>query len=498
MKLATLAVLGTCLIPLAACDNASAPKKAPTRRVADRDVKPATLLPPDPPPVTTSPYFVSGSTVKLEARLGHAILPSYADTESYVFAHLTADPGAHAKTDVPLALAIVIDRSGSMKGKRLDNAIDAATSAIGRMRDGDVLTVVAYNTAAETLVQPALVDAGSRTRAIDAIEALRAKGDTCISCGIDAGVKALGDRPGMISRVLLLSDGLATHGVRDVAGFRRIAEDTRRTGAAITTIGVDVDYDEKVMTALAQDSNGRHYFVEDARGLAAIFDREMESLTHTVANRAEVEIELASGVVAEEIYDRVTSTLGTTITVPLGAFAAGEHKTVLLRVRVPRGTPGERAVASVRVKYDDLVGATPASTDGELTAQLTSDPGLISPLDGIVAGRVASSDTAAVLQQANALYDAGDAYAADTLVQAQATKVAAMRADATANAPADRGADVDMAFEAQAEVLAGATSGFAPPTASPAAEPSAPAAKPSRAGKAQVKSNAEDAFDLAQ
>lgn len=497
MKLAPLAVLGTCLIPLAACDPA-APEAAadPEPRRPIVDTQPANLKPPPPPPVTASPHFVGGNTVKLEARLGHAILPSYADTETYLFAHLTADPGAKAKDAVPLALSIVIDRSGSMKGKRLENAIAAARSAVSRLRDGDVLTIVTYNTAAETLVAPALISADSREAALDALDGLRAKGDTCISCGLDAGVKALGDRPGMISRVLLLSDGLATDGVRDVPGFRRIAEEIRRGGAAITTIGVDVDYDEKIMTALARDSNGRHYFVEDARQLPAIFDREMDSLTHTIANRAQLVVELAPGVVAEEVHDRVTTSLGSSITVPLGAFAAGEHKTVLVRIRVPRGTPGERAVATVRVELDDLSTGSPATTDGQLTAELSSDPGKLSPLDGIVAGRVASSDTAAVLQQANDLYVAGDADQADALVRAQAAKVDAMRTAASTAAPAGRAADVDSSFDVQAEALAGATSGFAAPTAPATAADPAPAPSPKRAGKAQVRSNAAEAFEL--
>lgn len=506
MKLTALVVLGGCL--LGACDSASAPKKPVPRRVAIPDTQPASLLVPDPPPpVLTKPSFTAGKTLKLEGRLGHAVLPSYADTETYVFAHVSADPGARAKSDVPLALAIVIDRSGSMKGKRLENAVSAARSAVGRLRDGDVVTVVSYNTTSEVLIQPTLIDAASRDRVTAAIK-LVAKGDTCISCGIDAGVAALGDRPGMISRVLLLSDGLATAGVRDVAGFRQIADGVRKGGAAITTIGVDVDYDEKIMTALAADSNGRHYFVEDAKALPAIFDREMDSLTHTIANRAEIVVDLAPGVVAEEVLDRANASLGTQVVVPLGAFAAGEHKTVLVRVRVPRGTVGARTVASMHVRYDDLVTSAPIATDGELVAELTSDPGKLSPLDGIVAGRVASSDTAAVLTQANDAYAAGDYDAANGLIAAQRAKVDALRADAAATAPTALADEVDRNFAVQAEVLGGASGGFAPPpAAAPSADPGSATTvtgkatsepKRSRPAKAQMRENAKDAFDLAQ
>jgi hypothetical protein len=116
MKLSALVVLGACLAPLASCDSASAPKQ-PTHRVARDQPKDQPAMPkvPDPTPaLVTHPSFTAGKTLKLEGRLGHSVLPSYADTETYVFAHVSADPGAHAQADVPLALAIVIDRSGSM------------------------------------------------------------------------------------------------------------------------------------------------------------------------------------------------------------------------------------------------------------------------------------------------------------------------------------------------------------------------------------------------
>src|SRR5688572_6140594 len=116
----------------------------------------------------------------------------------------------------------------------------------------------------------------------------------------------LGQRPGMVSRILLLSDGLATAGVRDLPGFKRQAEDVRRLGASITTIGVDVDYDERLMSALARDSNGGHYFVEQADKLPGIFDTEMSTLTKTVANQAELVVDLAPGVFADQVFDRVT------------------------------------------------------------------------------------------------------------------------------------------------------------------------------------------------
>jgi Ca-activated chloride channel family protein len=277
-------------------------------------------------------------------------------------------------------------------------------------------------------------------------------------------------------------------------------------GASITTIGVDVDYNERVMAALARDSNGRHFFVENPAGLPDIFDREMESLASTVANNTELTVDLAPGVFAEHVYDRSSATTGTQVVVPLGAFAAGDRKTLLVRLRVPRAPAGERPVAAVRLRFDDLTDGQPATSEGALLAQLTDDPSKVAPLDGLVSARLSSSETAEALEEANALFRSGRGDEARKLVETRRGLLQDRRAAAKAAAPATRAHDLDKSFERQEGALAGASTGFAQPPPAPTATPAdiaggeAEAARPERgrAGKAQVRSNQKDAFDLGQ
>lgn len=86
--------------------------------------------------------------------------------------------------------------------------------------------------------------------------------------GINAAMDALRARSnGTVKRVLLLSDGEATADMRDVASFGRLAERARDMVCAISSVGVDVDYNERIMSTIARRSNGRHYFVENPAGL---------------------------------------------------------------------------------------------------------------------------------------------------------------------------------------------------------------------------------------
>lgn len=474
-------------------------------------VEPATRVEPARPADDRSRFRADG-TLQMEARLGHGVLPSATDSQTYMLVDVHPAPDRRPPVSAPLNLAIVMDRSGSMKGKRLSNAVAAARSAVQRLRDGDVVSVVTYNTAADVLVSPTVVDGTSRARLLAGIDRVRAGGDTCISCGVDTGMRLLGQRAGMVGRLLLLSDGEATAGVRDVDGFRRQAEDCRRMGASITTIGVDVDYNERIMAALARESNGRHFFVESPSGLASIFDQEMESLASTVANRAELTVDLSPGVFAEQVYDRSSVTSGSQLVVPLGAFAATDRKTLLVRLRVPRGSAGQRPVAAVRLRYDDLTDSGKAgSSDGALFARLTDDSSQVAPLDGVVSARLSSSDTAAALEEANELARAGRAADARKLVQDKAGAIAGRRRDARAatTRPIET-VDLDRSFERQEKALADAEGGFAqPPAADPAAPPAATAgpatgsagdegAESERRTKRRIRSNQKDAFDLGE
>jgi Ca-activated chloride channel family protein len=493
----TLAVTSTVATGAAvwvSIDPAQGARNPPQPGAAIADLR---KLPGDPPQAPQAPavdksHFTAGKTLMMEGRLGHGVLPADTDSETFLFVDVSADAGRTAAR-VPLNLAIVVDKSGSMQGKRLTNAMAATRDAIDHLRDGDIVSMVTYDTRAEVLISPTTIDATSRRRILERLAKPRAGGDTCISCGIDAGMRMLGQRPGMVSRILLLSDGLATAGVRDLAGFKRQAEDCRRMGAAITTIGVDIDYDERVMATLARDSNGGHYFVERPDALASIFDKEMSTLTRTVANSAELVVDLAPGVFADHVFDRATAAAGSQTIIPLGAFAAGEHKTALVRLRIPRGAAGERPVAAVRLRYDDLVDQKPGQCEGTLAAFATGDSSKLTPLDGVVSARVSSSETAETLEQANDMFRSGRTIDANNLLRARAESVRSAGWKAKKDAPADKMRDVDASFARQSAALDTATKGFAPTSPAAAAPtPDAPAAK------ANMRNAQADAFSLGQ
>ncbi|MGK4004248.1 VWA domain-containing protein [Sorangium sp. So ce1036] len=456
--------------------------------------------------------FTAGSRLRLEGRAGHARLPRSA-RETFLMFEVRGD-ASPAEAQAQADLSLVIDRSGSMKGTRLANAVRAATTAVGRLNDGDVVSVVTFDTTTRVVVPPTPVGPDTRGRILARIEGIALGGDTCISCGIEEGLALLDPASGRVSRMLVLSDGDANHGVRDVPGFRAIAQRARDRGVSITTIGVDVDYNEKILSAIALDSNGRHYFVENAAGLARIFEAEAEQLTASVASGAELAIDLAPGVELDRVFDRSFRRVGGRVVVPLGAFAAGEVKTVLLKVRLDglgAGQDGASPLAGVELAYRDLVAGADARCEGELGVGVVDRDVDASELDALVAGRVQRSETAATLKQANFLFEQGRLDEARRELAAQQRALEAAAGKAKLRAPASRAKDVERDFEGQIAALESATSDFsaAPSFATPPPAPArpgeiaaAPAARPapaqSREGKSAVRRNEVQALDLAR
>ncbi len=442
-------------------------------------------------PAFAGAAFTTGKTLMMEGRLGHSKLLSTKDSETMLLVNVTADKDAVTNSQTPLNLAIVIDRSGSMKGRRLANALDAARGMVRRLRDRDVVSVVSYNTGTDVVVPPTGVDSFSRDRIVASLDTISAEGDTCISCGIDSGMEQLRQRSGngMIDRLLLLSDGEATAGVRDVEGFRSIGSRVRRMGASITSVGVDVQYNERVMNALAIESNGRHYFAENASSLVRVFDEELDSLVKSVAKDSEVAIELSPGVEVERVFDRTFRRDGNKLLVPLGTFSSGEEKTVLVSLRIPRGAAGERPIANVKMTYDDVTGAIGSGVcEGKLAALLTEDENAISAeLDPFVRARVLRSETASALNDANDLWESGRSDEARKRLQDGLSNLRKEREQALRRAGPTAKPKLAADLGKQEKALDEASTGFASPPAA--------AAEPARQQKAQVRSNSVRALE---
>jgi Ca-activated chloride channel family protein len=509
MKLKTTAVLAACGVLLASAGAFAIPVSRSGATADPSVVAPRVAAGASP---SWGPRVTAGDTLLVDARLGHASVSRSSRGETYLFAQVTGtDDRTLAAAAPPMNLALVIDRSGSMKGERIANAMNAATLALERMRDGDSISVVSFDTSAQVVVPPTRVAAGNRASIEAAIRSIRLGGDTCISCGLEEGMAQLsltplgGDR---VNRMILLSDGVTNAGVRDVTGLRGMAGRMHGRGVTISTIGVDVDFDEKIMAAIANEANGRHYFVANASGLPAVFGQEFDDLLASVAKESELTIDLAPGVEVLEVFDRTFRRVGNKLIVPFGTFSSKQEKTVLVKLRVPTDRDGDQAVGDLKLAFRDLVKKSDGACSGSLALSVKADGSEQRELDPFVAARLERSRTAQTLTEANKLFEEGRVGEAraklasrkEDLKKSGEVALATAASAAPAAAPRRSARPLDRDFAEQNAAVAAADDKFAaaPPaaTAAPAAGAGRFAAPPrpaSREGKAQIRANQEAA-----
>ena len=453
-------------------------------------------------------HFTRAGTLSVDARVGHGRMVLGREGETYVLASITG--GEAPKEAPPLNLAVVIDRSGSMAGSRMVNALAGAVHAVQRMREGDSVTIVSFDTQPKVVVPPTRITEAVKPQVIAAIRGIHLGGDTCISCGLETAMRELEKttfHPDQVGRIILLSDGEPTHGVKDVPGFRVLAAAMRDKGFQVTTIGVDTQYEEKVMAAIATESDGNHFFVANPTGLPAVFSKEYDSLAASVATRGELAVEFAPGVEVVEVFDRAhrveSAAAGTRVVVPFGSFSAGQEKTLLVKVRLRAGSEPLAKVATMRLSYRDLVKHEDAECDGELAVAAVATGEEQKELDPFVSARVERMLTVRALGRANDLFSSGKADEAIAVVAAQQNKlVAAEKAalSSSKNAPAKlAGRALPKDFAEQNASLDQAQKNF--DDARKAAKPKAgaPAQPPQQTpeGQRAVKGNAPVMRDLA-
>jgi Ca-activated chloride channel family protein len=217
------------------------------------------------PKVIISPatpgYSVDGQTLDILIRLQAPAAPE----------------GGEARRP-PMHLALVIDRSGSMSGGPLREALKCAEHIVRRMRPADRVAVVAYDD--EILVPAPLAAVVNPDAIVASFAHLPAGGSTALHAGWQRGVAEL--KPlaaaGQLSRVVLLSDGEANQGLTDPEALAAEAKQETAAHVTTTTIGLGHNFNEVLMAAMADAGQGRHYYGQTAADLQSAFEEEFALL----------------------------------------------------------------------------------------------------------------------------------------------------------------------------------------------------------------------------
>lgn len=232
-----------------------------------------------------------------------------------------------------LTTVLVIDRSGSMAGDKIDAARMAAERFVHGLRDGDALGIITFGTDVTTEFPIATIDSSTRARALSVVRRIEEGGGTNIDGGMSAARHMLkgADLSGRVGRVVLLSDGRPTEGDRREATLAGHAAQLREIGVTTSTLGLGLDYNEDLMERMAVDGGGRYHYMRHGSQLAQILSDELEHSTAVVA--AGVKLYMPEGLNVLDVPGAKVMR-GSRLAVDVGDMAAGEERHVLVKLSV--------------------------------------------------------------------------------------------------------------------------------------------------------------------
>ncbi len=176
-----------------------------------------------------------------------------------------------------LAMVLVIDKSGSMGGDKIEMAKDAAKAAVELLGPSDKIGVIAFE--GETYWVTEITPASQKAKVIDDISRIDAGGGTVMAPAMEEAYEALRSTVAKLKHVIVLTDGISAPG-----DFEGIA--TSMVGARITcsTVAVGNDADKPLLEQIAKIGQGRYYQAEDPASIPQIFAKETVTASKSAIN----------------------------------------------------------------------------------------------------------------------------------------------------------------------------------------------------------------------
>jgi Ca-activated chloride channel family protein len=290
----------------------------------------------------------------------------------------TAQEGRHSA----LNISAVIDRSGSMQGKKLEY-VKTATELIPQyLGASDRFSLVTYDDSVEVRLTPRPGIDKDYIRHV--IRKIVTGGSTNLSGGWLQGCQLVAqemltapERPALpdsseapqpqalalaqVNRVFLLTDGIANAGITDPARLEAMSAQKRDEGITTTTIGVGMDFNEDLLVRMAQAGGGEFYFIDSPDQASQIFGGMLGYLIGISAQNLSIQVQPLQGTrLFQQISQYPQQAQGDSITYRLGDLTRDERKSLLLEVELPP-LPAEEEyfdLALVSFEYDDVTGET--------------------------------------------------------------------------------------------------------------------------------------------
>ncbi|MBN1440701.1 MAG: VWA domain-containing protein [Anaerolineales bacterium] len=346
------------------------------------------------------------------------------DEPQVLYAMATVQPSQQESEPIPppLNLSLVLDRSTSMAGERLDTARISAENIITQLRPQDKIAVVTFSDRAEVLLSTELSLPMSEAR--QRLSLIQANGGTEIYQGLSAGVNQLRQvrHPKSVDHVLLLTDG-RTYG--DEAACLQLAEEMAQEGIEITAMGIGEEWNDLFLDSLATKTGGQAVYIDNLASLGPFLQQKFQGLGQVHADQVVVEVETTPGVTLHSAFrvNPAPMPLVEGHMLRLGTLFSGNNITLLMEFLIPPITPMDSfEISRLHLGAHLAKRATNLRTILSLSLPVVSEP-VPAPIPGTLLAAVRNVNLARLQEKALADAQTGHLNLAKTRLERIATRL---------------------------------------------------------------------------
>jgi Mg-chelatase subunit ChlD len=321
-----------------------------------------------------------------------------------------------AQTRPPLALALVIDTSGSMRDEvdntiKLERAIQAAHKLVDdpHLRPEDKIAIIQFDDESRILLPISPLQRGKAHQVIDTLR--QYSGGTQMGKGMRNALNQLGKEPPEVAkRLILLTDGMTF----DEEDCRALAIQLAETNTPIIAIGIGEEYNQDLLIELSDTTKGRSLHLQNIQQLDQFFSQEVQQAVREVVTDLRLKVQVVRGVT----LDAITRVYPNLVEVPLGEqpyrlgnIPAGDYTVFILEFTVS-GIP--RLPSRVRLAQLTLWASAPGLKQRqvefppkELFVTFTNDETAIAQIDPEVLDYVQQKNVDNLVAQATRLLAQG-------------------------------------------------------------------------------------------
>lgn len=287
--------------------------------------------------------------VTLEVATDRKFYRERAASDVFVQARITATgPAAPAVAGAPATaggnggvgaavrnVALVLDRSGSMAEEPIRALRAAVLAAVAQLAPEDVVSVVAFGSEIETVLEARRRDQVSNLA--ERVGQLEPAGGAALYDAVNQGAAQVRRQATATSfnQIILVTDGPPTKGPREAEDFTKLAEALAREGIVLSTIGLGAEFNEDMLATMAQIGRGRFRYCAQPGELAEALRLELAGRPRVLGHDAVLTVEFRHDARKLRAFDwNLPAIAGATVTYQFPRLLADAPLTVLASAQV--------------------------------------------------------------------------------------------------------------------------------------------------------------------